>query len=311
MTSATTLGLLAIWLGPPAAVSSDAEPPAITSVEQPVGLVFDPAIPEHDRGPLQLGFDRTLALACPDHPPCTDDCEDDQTRLGLALTGQSRDYTLRWVADDPRLEQPLIQTSHCELCSLVELEQQFATDLGRLCPQLDALDAGPGQLELSSDPTRARLRIDGLARGRTPWTGELAAGEHTIELRALGHRPHRQHLAIRANVTTHTHLSLVPNAFARGPRPTWPAWASLGLGVALSVAGTALIAIDDRPWQGRCSGDDIDDAGNCRFVLATRPLGIGLAVLGAGALASGVGLMVWAQRGDTHTCAGIQASGRF
>jgi hypothetical protein len=85
----------------------------------------------------------------------------------------------------------------------------------------------------------------------------------------------------------------------------------LGLGVAMTVAGTALISVHGQPWASRCTGDDIDVEGNCRFVLKTRPVGITLAALGAGAIAGGVGLMIWAQRDLAQSSAGINVSGRF
>ena len=304
------LGVLALLLGPP--VSGDASPSDAAARDDVVGLELGPGIGAADRGPIERGFTRTLALACPRTRPCVRECEADEPRVGVRLDGESREYTLAWTAEDPRLEHPLELDSRCELCSLVELEQQLATDLGRLCAQLDALDAGPGQLELSSDPTHARVQIDGEAIGRTPWTGELAAGEHTLEVSARGHRSVRRRLTIEASVTRYEHVALTPTTGPRaGHRPTWPAWASLGLGLTASVAGAALIGANGRPWARRCSGTDVDVAGNCRFVLTTRPLGIGLAAVGVAALGSGVGLMIWAQRDHTHTCAGIQVGGRF
>ncbi len=298
-----TLGLLATLFAPPLSAGADKSAP-------PVGIEFTSSIPTHDRAPLHDSFVRTLPLACEHLTPCVDDCSEQDPTVGVELDGSNRNYSLHWVANDPRLEQPLIFDSTCELCSLVELEQQFATDLDRLCTQLDALDAGPGRVEVSSNPTHARVHIDGQEVGRTPWSGELNAGEHSIEVRARGHRPQRHRVAIVGNVETREHFNLQSN-FAKRERPYWPGWASLGLGVAMSVAGTALISVHGQPWAGRCTGTDIDVAGNCRFVLDTRPLGIGLAAIGAAAIASGVGLMVWAQRDPSQTSAGISVGGRF
>jgi hypothetical protein len=285
-------------------------PPGEGAAERPVGLEFSKAIPQRDRGPLQDGFTRTLPLACERSTPCVENCSEQSSTVGLELDGSDRNYTLRWVATDPRLDEPLVFQSSCELCSLVELEQQFATDLTRVCSQLDALDAGPGQLAVSSNPSGAQVRVDGQKVGRTPWSGELTAGEHSIELRRIGHLPQRHSVAVVGNVETREHFSLT-SSFARQGRPKWPGWTSLGVGIAMAVAGTALISVHGQPWAGRCSGADVDAAGNCRFVLATRPLGITLAVLGAGAIASGVGLMIWAQRDPAGTAAGVTLGGRF
>lgn len=291
------------------AVLSFAPPPAADG-EVPVGLEFAQSVPDHDRAPLQDSFARTLPLACEQAVPCVDDCGPDDPTVGLELDGGDRNYTLHWVATDPRLDEPVTFDSRCELCSLVELEQQFAVDLTRVCAQLDALDAGLGRLHLTSDPNGARVRIDGQKIGRTPWSGELAAGDHSVELRALGRRPQRHSVAIGGNVDVQQHVSLISSFAARG-RPTWPAWTSLGLGFVMSVAGTALISVHGQPWERRCTGNDVDVVGNCRFVLATRPLGVTFATLGAGMIATGVGLMVWAQRDPAQTRAGISVGGRF
>jgi hypothetical protein len=299
---ALMLGLLAVWFTSPIAGPTD--------LNVPIGLEFSESIPTHDRAPLQDGFARTLPLACERAIPCIEGCSEEVTTVGLALDGSERNYTLHWVATDPRLDDPMVVDTTCELCSLVELEQQFAVDLTRVCSQIDALDTGPGQLILSSDPQRARVRIDGQKAGRTPWSGELNAGQHTIELRAFGHRPQRHSVAILGNVDTRKHYQL-SSSFARRGRPDWPGWTSLGLGIAMAVAGTALISVHGKPWTGRCTGDDIDVEGNCRFVLKTRPLGIALTTLGAGAIAGGVGLMIWAQRDPAQTSAGLNVSGRF
>lgn len=297
------LGVLAaVWFTTPIAGSSDRA--------APIGLEFSESIPPHDRAPLQDGFAKTLPLACERALPCIEGCSEEDTTVGLALDGSERNYTLHWVATDPRLEEPLVVNTSCELCSLVELEQQFAVDLTRVCSQIDALETGPGRLLLSSDPQEARVRIDGQKVGRTPWSGELTAGEHTIELRARGRLPQRHSVAILGNVETRKHFQL-RSSFARRGRPQWPAWTSLGLGMAMTVAGTALISVSGKPYQGRCTGNDIDVEGNCRFLLETRPLGIALTTLGVGAIAGGVGLMIWAQRDPAQTSAGLNVSGRF
>lgn len=310
---ALMIGLLAaLWLSTPPSGSGDgnsADHNRSTS-DFPVGLEFDDSIPPHDRGPLQEGFSNTLPLACERAIPCVDNCSADESTIGLDLAGSERNYTLHWVATDPRLDAPIIVDTSCDLCSLVELEQQFAVDLIRLCSQLDALDSGPGRLLLSSDPSGARVRIDGQKAGRTPWSGELNAGQHTVELRAIGRRPLRHSVTILGDVEIRQHFQLT-SSFARRGRPSWPGWTSLGLGIAMSVAGAALISVHEQPWTGRCSGDDIDIEGNCRFVLKTRPLGIALTTLGAGAIAGGVGLMIWAQRDLAQSSAGINVSGRF
>jgi hypothetical protein len=259
------------------------------------GLRFDADLPARERSALRESFERVLPLAC-DPPPCVSDCSEDQASVALVIGGDSRDYTLHWVANNPGLDEPLSVDSRCELCSLVEVEEQLAADLGKLCSQLDALADAPGRARVSAEPQRAWVRIDGRRIGRTPWAGELEIGEHRLEVGSRGYGTQTRTLQIVPGVERREEFELMP--LRRQARPAWPGWASLGLGIAFGIAGTALIAIDGQEWPGRCSGEDIDPNGNCRFVYRTRPLGITLAGLGAASLASGVGLMVWSQRDD-------------
>lgn len=256
---------------------------------------FDADLPTHERTALREGFDRVFPLACTP-TPCVGDCTEDQPSVSLAIGGASRDYTLRWVAKAPHLEAPLIVESRCELCSLAEVQEQFAADLGDLCARLNASVNAPGRVRVTAQPERAWVQIDGRRVGQTPWAHELAAGEHQLEVGARGYDNQTRTLQVFAGVEQHEHVELL--ALPRTHRPAWPGWSSLGVGIALSLAGTTLIAIDGRDWRGRCSGANIDANGDCRFVYRTLPLGVALASLGAVSMASGVGLMLWAHDGD-------------
>lgn len=285
--------------------------PSTVADPVPVGLSFTEGIPKHERVSLRETFDQVLPRAC-EPPPCTKDCPDGVATIGLVIAGNSRDYTLHWEATAPQFDAPLVVDSSCELCSLAEFEDQFASDLRALCGHLEGLDTAPGQLQVSSDPSGARLSIDGQTgrdRQQTPWIGELAAGEHRIEVFAPGYLPQVRTLRIVGRVNEHEHFELIP---ATKRRLSWPGWTSLGLGIAMGVAGSALIALDNKPWAARCSGRNIDAYGNCQFVYATLPLGIGLSAVGAVAVATGFGLVVWAHRGSAgRTGAGLAFNGRF
>jgi hypothetical protein len=283
------------------------EPGAAVEHDTDAGLSFADSIPAHERARLNDVFAGEAEQIC-QPARCIDDCRDNQPTIGLVLEGHARDYQLRWTTAGPH-EQPREFESSCELCSLVELEQQITDDLTRVCGEL-----ATGQLTLTSDPARARVYVDGQLVGRTPWTIELATGAHDIELDAIGHARRRTTLDIEGGREQQLHLTLArEHANHRGSRrrPQWPAWTTMGIGVALSVAGAALIAVDGNPWTRQCSGDNVDRQGDCRFVLDTRRLGIGLTVVGVGAVSAGVGLAVWARNDGSGRAAGIQLRGRF
>ncbi|WP_181198419.1 PEGA domain-containing protein [Enhygromyxa salina] len=272
-----------------------------------VGVRFANTVPLREQGHLRESLAAMLPETC-EPPPCMEDCGEDAPTLGVEIAGDSRDYVLQWNAWDPRLDSPLRLESSCELCSLIELEDQLATDLDALCTRLDALDMAPGRVHVSSEPSGARLRIDGDTRGRTPWIGELPAGDHMLEVNTRGRASQARTVWVVGGVEEHEHFELL----ATRRRPEWPGWLSMGLGVAMSLAGSTLIALHDKDWSGRCSGADVDANGSCRFVYATRPLGIGLTAAGAGAMATGIGLMVWAQHDSADRASlGLSWKGRF
>jgi hypothetical protein len=300
------MGLSLLTLGGPGRAGDKSSTSAV-----PIGLSFTRGIPDHERPTLRETFEQVLPRAC-EPPPCTQDCPDDAPTIGLLISGSSRDYTLNWEVNSPRLGAPLTIESTCELCSLVEFEDRFATDLRALCQRLGSLDTEPGQVHVSSEPSGSRLRIDGrvLSRSRqTPWVVELAPGQHLIEVYARGYHSEQRTLEITGRVVEHEHFVLNPSTRRR---PSWPGWTSTSLGIVMGVAGAALIALDNKPWAGGCTGRNIDAIGNCRFVYATLPLGIGLAAAGAIAVTAGFGLVVWAQHGNGgRTSAGVTLQGRF
>ncbi|PRP94267.1 PEGA domain-containing protein [Enhygromyxa salina] len=283
----------------------------IVMQEPAPGLSFGEGIPSHEQVSLLATFEDVLPRAC-EPPPCTEDCPDDAPTIALLISGNTRDYTLHWEVTAPQLDAPLIVDSRCDLCSLAEFEDQFASDLHALCGRLDALETAPGRLQISSAPADARLRIDGRRPGRhhrTPWVGELPSGEHRIEVYAPGYHRQERTVQIVSRVNEHQHFELLPAAKRRS---TAPGWATMSLGLVMGVAGSVLIALDNKPWMGRCSERNIDAYGNCKFVYDTLPLGIGLATAGGIATATGVGLVVWAQRGEPgQSEGGFALRGRF
>lgn len=97
-------------------------------------------------------------------------------------------------------------------------------------------------------------------------------------------------------------------------RPAWPGWLGLGTGLVLGIAGATLIAIDGAPYRRDCAGANLDALGNCRYRLATAPLGIGFAIVGGVALGTGIGLTVWAHpsgRSREDARAGVSLTWRF
>ena len=52
--------------------------------------------------------------------------------------------------------------------------------------EIELSKLGIQQVTLFSDPSGAKITIDGADQGATPWTGELAPGQHTAKLQQPG-----------------------------------------------------------------------------------------------------------------------------
>lgn len=284
------LRLAIAWLlsiSPPPGDSPSSDPPSI------VGLHFGQEISKRERMALREHFEQALPLAC-EPPPCTTNCAADRATIGVRVDGSNREYTLSWHAVVPGRSEPVTSSSSCELCGLDELQTQLAADLRTMCARMQSIEGAPGLARISASPVRARVRIDGKRRGRTPWAGELDAGPHQLDIHAPGYGPQTRTLEIWGGLETSEHFELMPTSTR--PHPAWPGWTGIGLGVALGVAGAVLIALDGKEYAAQCSGTNVDALGNCRKLYNTQSLGIALAATGAASFATGVGLLIWSQQ---------------
>lgn len=168
---------------------------------------------------------------------------------------------------------------------------QLQNSLQQIATRLHAELSRPGRLDVVAEPA-ASIFVDGVAKGQTPWSGELAPGDHVVALESNGARVERD-VEVTPAQTAHIDISLVapPAASASASetivdhprhRVVKPlAWTGLGVGVVAAAAGVALLALDN---HGTCALP----AGQleCRQVWDTLPGGIALTAAG-GALAIG------------------------
>jgi tetratricopeptide (TPR) repeat protein len=119
---------------------------------------------------------------------------------------------------------------------IVHLEQRLA-------------ETGVQQLRVKTEPPGATVRIAGRALGVTPWTGELAPGEHVVELELPGHTARQARVIVPSDRSAQVALELLPapppDATAEPSR--WAnvsplTWTFLGVGAA-SLAGGVVFEI--------------------------------------------------------------------
>ena len=134
------------------------------------------------------------------------------------------------------------------------------------------------------------MLVDSKLVGLTPTEQTLLEGQHVVQVRLDGY------------VTDERRVELVPGVRERLEVPLRrepkvarfraAGWASLFVGLPVAAAGVTLLALDGRPYTRQCSGNDIDRAGQCRYLYNTDwGGGIALAA-GAALITAGVMLLL-------------------
>lgn len=215
--------------------------------------------------------------------------------LRTTATRTSRDYVLRLELVATAQEKQVTELDAlCELCGLSELLDLASDQAALLAPRAIESAAPPPELLLTSQPTGARVLIDGLPAGATPLTRALVPGEHVVSLSFEGHLPEER--AIRAVAGVREKLHVVLQRSPETLRVRSAGWGLLFSGIAGVLGGAVLLSIDGRPYQPRCNGTDVDPRGQCHFVYNTD-IG-GAAILAGGAALVTVGALLVVQTRD-------------
>jgi hypothetical protein len=70
--------------------------------------------------------------------------------------------------------------------------------------------AGPGRLRVETEPPDAEIAIDGQAAGVAPYSGEVASGEHSVEISSVGYRSLAQQITLAPGQQVSLRLTLSP-----------------------------------------------------------------------------------------------------
>jgi hypothetical protein len=206
---------------------------------------------------------------------------------------EDRDYRVSIEVLDPANGDVVASTTErCNLCGASEVGEIAGVQAAVLRSKLDALVLGPPMLVLESSPTRATVMLDGEPIGTTPLKYELTPGQHTLRVGKDGHGWQERSIGAVAGVEEQLSITLTPLTRQWRPKARKWGWALLSIGGAAIVSGAVLIAIDDRPYQRRCEGSDVDPLGNCRFTYDTLAGGIAALATGIVLAATGTGLAV-------------------
>jgi PEGA domain-containing protein len=165
--------------------------------------------------------------------------------------------------------------SICDGVDRVVTAAEVHDKLAALALKLRAELSRSGRIEVTAQPAAA-VSVDGEAKGSTPWSGELTAGDHVVTLDSGDSRVERD-VNVAPGATAHVDVALS----APGPRhgPLKPMkWVTLVGGVLAVGAGAALVALDGRGTCTLPSGQR-----QCAEVYDTRTGGL-IALVGGGAL---------------------------
>lgn len=224
----------------------------------------------------------------------------------LEIAVLTNDYKITVSVMDEQGRQLDTREAHCEICTAQDVAARITETTAELGPHFVTAEApevpkAVAAVSISSDPPGATVFIDDEDLGTTPLEAELDPGEHALKIAQDGFVAHEETFSARGGAHATFSVSLTPEdaGAPRGkPAPRRKPWMwTTGLvlgagGLAAAGAGAALVAIDSRPVQRRCTGDSVDVNGTCEWLHDTIAGGAIAVSVGAAALGVGIGLAV-------------------
>ena len=218
---------------------------------------------------------------------------------------EDSDYVISLELVDGATGEVVHQASqNCELCGLIEAQEVARSLAASLEDRLENM----GTVAVQSTPPGAEVLVDGEPAGTAPLELRLAAGEHSIVLRLSGHADEERRVVVEVGSKAALDAELASLAPVPDPKPARDrgallrplGWTSLGLGVASLGSGIALLVLDENPVEyTRCSGSDVDAAGNWSGTHDTLAGGVVMTVIGVVGITAGAVLVARARKGAT------------
>ncbi len=149
---------------------------------------------------------------------------------------------------DAAQKQPVCEAvARCPACNA----ERLRATVHAAALELHQSSVKPGTLEVDCEPS-AQLTVDDRAMGGTPWSGELAPGDHLVVLQSGGARVQRD-VSVAPGRASRVSIKLdavVPQRAVPRTRFRVAKWVLFAGGLALAAAGAGVWAIDGR---GTCS----------------------------------------------------------
>lgn len=206
--------------------------------------------------------------------------------VGGEVHGNHDNYALHiWAADGTNGNIFAEVDWHCDICGVTELANTMQLTASTLQAKLRELRPAAAIVEVRSIPRGAALIVDGRSAGLTPRRLQLPPGEHSIAVRADGHREARRN--VRTTAGEQERIDVILSPMSR-PSRTWRrpvGWIAIGTGVIAGVIGSVLLGLDGQ--RTNCESGEI----RAEYCQSTRNTAIGGGVtLGMGLVAIGTGV---------------------
>jgi hypothetical protein len=219
------------------------------------------------------------------------------------------------VLDETGASVQLVSLS-CEICTIADVATRFAQAAEQVRVQLGEASARSAVVVVDSIPPGAVVWVDGKRLGVTPLEAEVGTGPHELRVERPGHVTQKEEFEGVAGGRSAFNLRLAPaEAEGKGPgarRGLFIAGlASIGVGAGAAIGGAVALALDSRPIERKCVGNDVDINGECRYLHDTKLVGAVVLAAGGAALVTGVVLAVVGRKGARKRGAEEQQARRW
>lgn len=203
--------------------------------------------------------------------------------VGGRVEGEHEVYRIElWLADGYSGKTLVQAPRRCDICGITELATTMDLAASTLHAKLEALAGNPARFQVRTVPPGAMVYVDGDAVGNAPRELQLTAGEHEIAAEAEGYEQARRTVVAVEGASERVDLQLEQDT----GRLWWrrAGWIAMGAGLAATVAGAVLIAIDGKETDCTATSDRTNVCDKLRntVVPGAISLGAGIAAIGSG-----------------------------
>ncbi len=219
-----------------------------------------------------------------------------------ALSTIDRDYGLAVRLYDAAGTLKVEESATCEICSYPDAVEALVQETDEIKKPLLGYVENPyadreqaefetddiSRLAIRTEPAGALVKIDGERVGKTPLELEVPPGLRDLEITLRNHNDIVETVRAPRGGSELLTYTLIENNDKQTRALRITGWTFSMVGLGLLGGGIPLLALEERPVKNRCSGDDIDFNGRCRYRYDTLLPGALLTGFGIASLLTGI-----------------------